>query len=902
MVESGVVSESAFHNKKSSGSSSAPVLLSVVTACCEDDRYLERAVKSVLEQDYPYFEHIVVDCRTPDLLEGYRHIRLGREGSGDYYSALKKGFEIARGEILVCLRAQDYFLSGAFSAVVPLFVDGATMVAGNVRVVDTEGGLDWVQVLKADLDSLLRHWDKNSLCVNSVGYFYRREAVSFVRKDDRFTDLEFLLEAAQRFSIDRTSQVLGVLGFDRGKAKTGAGRAVEYWREDNFPVIDRLASSLPQEIRRSFDYERRLGYQWRRFWAVKQIEREGLMERFLRNQLMMLPSNTTALVADARRPVTDGDTIVLLMEQGSADGDGFERSLRALLGLPCPVIRVRSISALPSDEPDQNRHGSLQEVVSVHGIETFHRRYGSRLRWKVITAVTDPVELICRSCLRDPSWRIRRDDLLSQLGSLVPDIEERFKGDIERIFGLDPFSVPFDHESGYSLIAAENCDVLLYKPEALRTSFGQAIAELFGISGAKLIEAPRPKEFQVEEDGDRLELPDSWLQEIYRSRYARHFYTGNQIAEQVEKWRRTGLRFDAFNRLPAEVSGSRSVPAIADPLFEDLEELGFPAYTKLEMGDPVFLVPSNRLTSFRAHYPGLTAVSDATHVPEGTHVVVFDIEAGGEPETGDLTSCNGVSFSREVVPSILTHKRLEECVCLESVAHRYAVLAVARTGSTYFCELLGRQGLGNPREHFRQPMVGMIRAGQSFQSLFEELISRGSVEGIFGTKIISHYIFDCFRDSDEQARLIEWLWGNSFALIHLVRDPIDCAVSAYFAHSTGVWHLTELPAPETARLYDTVLYDYKALRAQFDVFSEENRKLSSVLARWKSEILHVEYAELTEKPGDTVAGVARHLGLADFEPNGVERSTNRKISALVPRMAELNQQFREDLEASEWSA
>jgi glycosyltransferase involved in cell wall biosynthesis len=93
-------------------------LVSIVTPTLNSQQYLAETIESVLTQDYPSIELIVVDGgstdATLDILDRY-HGKLRVTGGRDKgpSDAIFKGLNQARGEILTWLNADDTFLPGA---------------------------------------------------------------------------------------------------------------------------------------------------------------------------------------------------------------------------------------------------------------------------------------------------------------------------------------------------------------------------------------------------------------------------------------------------------------------------------------------------------------------------------------------------------------------------------------------------------------------------------------------------------------------------------------------------------------------------------------------------------------------------------------------------------------------
>ena len=97
---------------------SALPLVSIITPTYNMAKYLTETIESVLSQDYPNIEYIVVDGASTDgsldILERYQgRFRYFSEPDRGPSDAAWKGFRQARGEIFAWLNADDTFLPGA---------------------------------------------------------------------------------------------------------------------------------------------------------------------------------------------------------------------------------------------------------------------------------------------------------------------------------------------------------------------------------------------------------------------------------------------------------------------------------------------------------------------------------------------------------------------------------------------------------------------------------------------------------------------------------------------------------------------------------------------------------------------------------------------------------------------
>ena len=121
--------------------------VSVVTPSFNQARYLEATMKSVLSQDYPNLEYIVMDGGSRDgsaeLIRQYAD-RLAwwvSEPDKGQTDAINKGFGRATGEILAWLNSDDTYEPGAIRAAVDYLQahPEVGMVYGDCNFIDEQG-------------------------------------------------------------------------------------------------------------------------------------------------------------------------------------------------------------------------------------------------------------------------------------------------------------------------------------------------------------------------------------------------------------------------------------------------------------------------------------------------------------------------------------------------------------------------------------------------------------------------------------------------------------------------------------------------------------------------------------------------------------------------------------------
>lgn len=117
--------------------------ISIVTISFNQAKYLRECIDSVLNQDYPNVEYIVVD---PGSTDGSREIidsfgdRLTRVYEKDNGPAdgLNKGFSRASGDIFCYLNSDDTLLPGAFTSVSNCFIShpSVDVICGHGKIID----------------------------------------------------------------------------------------------------------------------------------------------------------------------------------------------------------------------------------------------------------------------------------------------------------------------------------------------------------------------------------------------------------------------------------------------------------------------------------------------------------------------------------------------------------------------------------------------------------------------------------------------------------------------------------------------------------------------------------------------------------------------------------------------
>lgn len=117
--------------------------ISVITPTYNQIDFIQQTIQSVLEQNYPALEYIIVDGGstdgTVDILKSYGdRVRWISEKDRGQSHAINKGLRLATGEVIAFLNSDDLYEPGSLLQVGEFFANypEASWVTGKCRVID----------------------------------------------------------------------------------------------------------------------------------------------------------------------------------------------------------------------------------------------------------------------------------------------------------------------------------------------------------------------------------------------------------------------------------------------------------------------------------------------------------------------------------------------------------------------------------------------------------------------------------------------------------------------------------------------------------------------------------------------------------------------------------------------
>ena len=236
--------------------------VSIVTPSYNQGRFLEKTILSVLNQDYPNLEYIIIDGGSTDgsadIIQKYAN-RLAywvSEPDAGQADAINKGWRISHGEILAYLNSDDTYEPQAVRAAVKIFQahPEVCLVYGNMNLIDEQGNVIR-QFHAPDFD--LRTFVGNSCYVRQPTVFIRRaalEAVGMLDTSLKYAmDYDLFIRICARFPVYRISRVMANFRYHT-LSKTMSGNddrgETTFWPEER-ALLERTAldTEFPTEVR-----------------------------------------------------------------------------------------------------------------------------------------------------------------------------------------------------------------------------------------------------------------------------------------------------------------------------------------------------------------------------------------------------------------------------------------------------------------------------------------------------------------------------------------------------------------------------------------------------------------------------------------------------------------------------
>lgn len=192
-------------------------LVSIITPSYNQGQFIEYAIRSIKNQTYSNFEHVIVDgASTDDTLEviqshaGSYTMRWVSEPDEGMYDAINKGLRMARGDILAYLNCDDMYFPWSVETAVR-HLDTRMMIYGDSIELNMDTGVVDLRIISPF----------NSAYYRSIGtiiqptVFFRREVMERIGVFDdtlrNLGDVEYWLRCdAAGFRIGKVNEFLAI--------------------------------------------------------------------------------------------------------------------------------------------------------------------------------------------------------------------------------------------------------------------------------------------------------------------------------------------------------------------------------------------------------------------------------------------------------------------------------------------------------------------------------------------------------------------------------------------------------------------------------------------------------------------------------------------------------------------
>lgn len=177
-----------------------PAKISVITPSFNQGEFIAQTVESVLSQNYPNFEHIIMDGGSTDetlsVLARYPHLTVISEQDRGQSHAINKALNLATGDIIAWINSDDWYEPGIFTEIAKALEEypivmgecGVTDRNGNVQEIATNREHSWYDLLK--------YWVYHSVPAQP-GIFFKKKILDDIRYENGDVldeDLDFCMD------------------------------------------------------------------------------------------------------------------------------------------------------------------------------------------------------------------------------------------------------------------------------------------------------------------------------------------------------------------------------------------------------------------------------------------------------------------------------------------------------------------------------------------------------------------------------------------------------------------------------------------------------------------------------------------------------------------------------------
>lgn len=257
---------------------------------------------------------------------------------------------------------------------------------------------------------------------------------------------------------------------------------------------------------------------------------------------------------------------VIVYQMGKVGSTTVWDSLRALENVDVYHVHALTRHGVKSVENYYKNNFSRTQMIPTHLLESQYLRkqlnkgLQGKNKWKVVTLLRDPIAKNISSFFqklesffgykyKDKIKNVKPEIINKDLIKLFTENFDRhekplnwFDSELKLVFDIDVFLSEFPKEQGYKIYETDLADLLIIKLEKLNECACVAFKNLLGINEFAILESNvgGSKSYGdiYQRFLDSIVLPDSYIEQMYTSKYVRHFYSEEEIEAFKTKWLR----------------------------------------------------------------------------------------------------------------------------------------------------------------------------------------------------------------------------------------------------------------------------------------------------------------------------------------------------------------------------
>lgn len=296
------------------------------------------------------------------------------------------------------------------------------------------------------------------------------------------------------------------------------------------------------------------------------------------------------------------------------------------------------------------------------------------------------------------------------------------------------------------------------------------------------------------------------------------------------------------------------------------------------------------------------AEQDAQHGETTPTFVVADPEgetARVQALTDRYPSLEFVGLAEDVFPALLAGAA-DVFRASDEDAHAptemVLVFATPRSGSSALADVVSAVTGADCREHLRPYVLEALRADYRFDrtKALNKFLRMAQRDGIFATKVISHFLIEYFNDKPAWELLAQVASGTRIRVACVDRrNRLEQGISGEVAARRGIYHARSERGEQEVRAAGEVSFNFNAILKRKLRYEMETAVLDLVRTMWPSATTFVYeddiYTESTEQTVDKVLKFLSRTEMSEHAKDG--SSIRRKLPG------DTNAQLREMFEA-----